>query len=251
MEWGGAGPGSARIPWLSSGGRGAGRGRPGLGGSPAALRRVEACRRSQGRSETAHPGQLTCAMGSGEVGRQARRLRFAVPRHRARQLHPECISVSQLGDGTGPIWPGVVALVSLSTQRPARHTRRQAPEAQSGSLGLLTVTREIPSSLAVARIESPCSCACWIAFERASCRGVGARSCWLALPHGGSFPGAPGPIAFVRACRPRGVRRFPVGHVPRLLADPSASIGGVAHRRARAGRALGVGPSVTNSLPYW
>ncbi len=92
-----------------------------------------------------------------------------------------------------------------------------------------------PSSLAVARIESPCSCACWIAFERASCRGVGARSCWLALPHGGSFPGAPGPIAFVRACRPRGVRRFPVGHVPRLLANPSASIGGVAHRRARVG----------------
>ena len=36
-----------------------------------------------------------------------------------------------------------------------------------------------PSSPAVARIESPRSCAYWIAFQRASCRGVGARSCLL------------------------------------------------------------------------
>ena len=43
----------------------------------------------------------------------------------------------------------------------------------------MTVTREIPSSRAVARMDSPCNCACWIAFQRASCRGVGARSCAL------------------------------------------------------------------------
>ena len=50
------------------------------------------------------------------------------------------------------------------------------------------MTREIPSSLAVARIESPCSCACWIAFQRASCRGVGGRSCLLP---GSGFTAAP------------------------------------------------------------
>ena len=66
------------------------------------------------------------------------------------------------------------------------HTQQVAAEAEVvlvdgvvDALVLLTVSREISSSLAVARIESPCSRACWIAFQRASCRSVGARSCLL------------------------------------------------------------------------
>ena len=39
-----------------------------------------------------------------------------------------------------------------------------------------TVLREMPSTRAVARIESPCSCAWRMALQRACCRGVGGRS---------------------------------------------------------------------------
>ena len=96
-------------------------------------------------------------------------------------------------------------------------------------------------------MDSPCSCACWIAFQRASCRGVGARNCALVAGRAVVLLLATSAVAAVRSAGSR--RSAPPEPSPEAIRSWSGSCAS-SERTARSTPARG-GASREGILSSW